>query len=139
MRVLLWLVEGTWEACVDAVRDLGVHDITLLYVADADMVAAMSGPGLLGRSGPAPADLLTEAGHRLLDAAAQRLGRPADRELRSGRPEHAVVAACAGADLLVLARDGDRSRPGPRSLGHATRFVVDHAPCGVLLVWPSIG
>jgi nucleotide-binding universal stress UspA family protein len=140
VRVLLWLVEGTWEACVDAARDLGVHDITLLYVADAETVAAMSGPvGLLGRSGPAPAEMLTEAGHRLLDAAAQRLGRTAGRELREGRPEHAVVAACAGADLLVLARDGDRSRPGPRSLGHATRFVVDHAPCGVLLVWPGDG
>jgi hypothetical protein len=23
-----------------------------------------------------------------------------------------------------------------RSLGHATRFVVDHAPCAVMLVWP---
>jgi hypothetical protein len=38
---------------------------------------------------------------------------------------------------LVLARDGDRSRLGPRSLGHATRFIVDHAPCPVLLVWPD--
>jgi hypothetical protein len=36
-----------------------------------------------------------------------------------------------------VARDGDRSRLGPHSLGHATRFVVDHAPCSVLLVWPD--
>jgi hypothetical protein len=48
-----------------------------------------------------------------------------------------VVAAAEGADLLVLARDGDRSRLGPRSLGPATRFVVDHSPCPVLLVWPE--
>jgi hypothetical protein len=47
------------------------------------------------------------------------------------------VEAAAGADLLVAARDGDRARLGPRSLGPATRFVVDHAPCQVLLLWPD--
>ncbi|MGF1424961.1 hypothetical protein [Kitasatospora sp. LaBMicrA B282] len=40
--------------------------------------------------------------------------------------------------LLILARDGDRAHhPGPHSLGPAGRFVVDHAPCPVLLVWPA--
>jgi hypothetical protein len=39
--------------------------------------------------------------------------------------------------VLVLARDGDRERLGPRSLGPATRFVIDHAPCRVLLIWPD--
>jgi hypothetical protein len=43
------------------------------------------------------------------------------------------MAAAEGADLLILARDGDRARLGPRSIGPATRFVVDHAPCAVLL------
>ena len=47
------------------------------------------------------------------------------------------MAAADTADLLILARDGDRTRLGPRSIGHATRFVVDHAPCQVLLVWPG--
>jgi len=47
------------------------------------------------------------------------------------------VAATAEADLLILARDGDLRRLGPHSLGPATRFVVDHAPCATLLVWPS--
>jgi hypothetical protein len=37
----------------------------------------------------------------------------------------------------MVARDGDHSRLGPHSLGPATRFVVDHAPCVVLLVWPD--
>jgi nucleotide-binding universal stress UspA family protein len=50
--------------------------------------------------------------------------------------EREVVEAAGQADLLVLARDGDRERPGPKSLGPPPRFVVDHAPCGVLLVWP---
>jgi hypothetical protein len=48
-----------------------------------------------------------------------------------------VVTAAAGAGLLIVARDGDQTRLGPRSLGKATRFVVDHAPCPVLLVWPE--
>jgi len=48
-----------------------------------------------------------------------------------------VVAASAHADLLIVARDGERSRLGPKSLGRDTRFVVDHAACPVLLVWPE--
>ncbi len=28
-------------------------------------------------------------------------------------------------------------RLGPKSLGRYTRFVVDHAPCGVLVIWPD--
>ena len=53
--------------------------------------------------------------------------------MRSGRPEHEVIAACEGADLLVLARDGE-AHPGPKRLSPPTRFVVDHATCAVLLV-----
>jgi hypothetical protein len=48
-----------------------------------------------------------------------------------------VVTAAADADLLIVARDGDQSRLGPKSLGKEARFVVDHAPCPVLLIWPS--
>ena len=55
---------------------------------------------------------------------------------RRGRLEREVVAAAEGADLLMVARDGDDARLGPKSLGPASRFVVDHAPCPVLLVWP---
>ncbi len=47
-----------------------------------------------------------------------------------------MVAAAEGASLLIVARDGDDTRLGPRSLGPASRFVVDHAPRPVLLVWP---
>ena len=51
-----------------------------------------------------------------------------------GRPEDIVIGACTGADVLVMARNGHR--PGPHSLEHANRFVVDHAPCTVVLTWP---
>jgi nucleotide-binding universal stress UspA family protein len=73
----------------------------------------------------------------LVAAAEQRLGRDATRVMRAGDVEREVVAACADADLLVCARDGAHDRLGPRSLGRWTRFVVDHAPCAVLLVWPD--
>jgi nucleotide-binding universal stress UspA family protein len=73
----------------------------------------------------------------LLDDAAARLGRPAARLPRRGRVEREVVLAADGAELLICARDGDRAHLGPRSLGPAARFVIDHAPCPVLLVWPE--
>jgi nucleotide-binding universal stress UspA family protein len=79
---------------------------------------------------------MAEAAESVLTAAERRLDRECRLATRWGRPEREVVAACADADLLVLARDGDRLVLGPRSLGHATRFVVDHAPCSVLLLWP---
>src|SRR5262245_50099814 len=44
---------------------------------------------------------------------------PCERLKSQGRPERAVVAASASADLLVLARDGDQARLGPKSLGKA--------------------
>jgi hypothetical protein len=80
------------------------------------------------------------AGRALLDAAVARLGqRPGAVSVtqRIGRPEHEVAAAAAAVRLLVLARDGNRTRPGPKSLGPQARFVVDHAPAAVLLVWPE--
>ncbi|MCL7021172.1 alcohol dehydrogenase catalytic domain-containing protein, partial [Vibrio vulnificus] len=84
---------------------------------------------------PDDADLTAAA---LLERAAQRLGGPVRRLARTGRTEDEVLAALSGPgsdDVLVCARDGDRSRPGPHTLAPPTRFVVDHAPCPVLLVW----
>jgi len=45
-----------------------------------------------------------------------------------------VMDALAGMDVLVVARDG-RHR-GPHSIGHEQRWVIDHAPCTVVLAWP---
>jgi nucleotide-binding universal stress UspA family protein len=144
MKIVVWITEGTWQACVDAARDLAAgHQVVLVHVIDAQTIEAMAGAraGLLGRAIPAGrsrvADEFGAAQGALLDAAQARLGRPAHRLGRRGHAEREVVAACADAGLLVLARDGDHTRLGPRSLGHATRFVVDHAPCRVLLVWPD--
>lgn len=119
--------------------------ITLLHVTPADLPEAAHGAylGLFGRGQPGRdpgrrvAELAAVSAGELLGAAARRLGRPCRQVERRGMPEREVVAAAADASLLIMARDGDRSRLGPKSLGKAARFVVDHAPCPVLLVWPE--
>jgi nucleotide-binding universal stress UspA family protein len=144
MRVVVWVTEGTWQSAVDAAGDLSGAEVTLLHVIDSNAVEAVTGSraGLFGRGlGPdvdqSTRRALTDAQAALLDAATARLGRPARRDARQGRVEREVVAACADAGLLVLSRDGDHTRLGPHSLGHHARFVIDHAPCRVLLVWPD--
>jgi nucleotide-binding universal stress UspA family protein len=144
MRALVWIIEDTWQATIDDAKALLPNDaeITLLHVANTEpeTIARAARHGLLGRHPPAPPELRTisdHAAHELLTEAQSRLGRPATLESRRGRVEREVVAAAERADVLVLARDGDRDRLGPRSLGPATRFVIDHAPCRVLLIWPD--
>jgi nucleotide-binding universal stress UspA family protein len=148
MRALVWIVEDTWEATIaEAAAFLpDDSDVTLLHVASTEPEAVARGArhGLLGRHPPPPAGheplraISEQAAHELLTEAGTRLGRPARREARRGRVEREVVAAAETMDILVLARDGDRERLGPASLGPAARFVVDHAPCRVLLVWPDV-
>ncbi|GAA0343611.1 universal stress protein [Actinoallomurus spadix] len=147
MKVIVWVAEGTWEAAVDAARDLAPAGagLTLLHVTDEKVAATAhhAYTGLLGRGrrdrdpGVRLEALSQAAAADLLEAAAARLGRDAARQPRRGRLEHEVVRAAEDADLLICARDGARDRLGPRSLAPPTRFVVDHAPCRVLLVWPE--
>jgi nucleotide-binding universal stress UspA family protein len=149
MRVVIWVVEGTWQGCVDAALEQfpSGAQFTLLHVTPSDVTEAADAAtiGLFGRRATGRRALSGYGGvaddeaAKLLAAAADRLGNPeAEQVSRSGRVEREVVNAVAnGVDVLVVARDGDHTRLGPRSLGHATRFVVDHAPCAVLLVWPD--
>lgn len=142
MKVLAWVTEGGWEAVIDAAAAIADADVTLLHVAPGDVVDAPRGAlaGLLGRHrGRELEERLTglsgEAAEALLDEAAARLGGTAARSARSGRVERVVLDAAEGMDVLVMSRDA--LQPGPRSLGHAARFVLDHARCRVLLVWPG--
>jgi nucleotide-binding universal stress UspA family protein len=146
MRVVVWTAETGWEACVDTAALLIPEDAQILLLAvpsaELEQVHAGGRAGLLGRRPPPPRgprwhEVADEAAHALLADARARLGRDAATEIRHGRVEREVVAACDGADLLVCARDGDDARLGPKSLGRHARFVVDHAPCRVLLVWPD--
>jgi nucleotide-binding universal stress UspA family protein len=143
-RALLWVTEESWAPVVDAARALlpADADLTLLAVepADVEELAEGAAAGLLGRGRrPRPHEAIRvaalRAGEEVVAAARERLGRPAPVLARAGRVEREAVAAAAGFDVLVVARDGDQRRPGPRSLGPATRFVVDHAPCALLLVY----
>jgi nucleotide-binding universal stress UspA family protein len=146
MAVLVWVAEGTWPACIDAAAQWAppTSDVVLLVTegnhgADAAHTAFA---GMLGRGraerdpGARIAAMGAAATEEMLEAAAGRLGRASTARTLSGRPERALVEAAAGAELLVLARDGELERLGPHSLGPVTRFVVDHAPCPILLVWP---
>jgi nucleotide-binding universal stress UspA family protein len=138
VKVLAWITENGWEACVDAVARLAPAEVTLLHVASVDL------PGPRGRRHEEVmarmAGLAGEAAQALLDDAAERLGDDAPDVYtlaETGRPEDVVMRAAAEADVLVIARDS--RHPSPHSIGHAARFVVDHAPCAVLLVWPGGG
>jgi nucleotide-binding universal stress UspA family protein len=143
MRAIVWITERSWQACVDEAAAFvpGDAEVTLLVApsAEAEELAAGGRAGLLGRRPPPRREpdlraISDEAAEALLADARARLGRDARTVVRRGRVEREVVAACDGADLLVMARDGER-RLGPPSLGRHGRFVVDHAPCRVLLVW----
>ncbi|MFT0848640.1 universal stress protein [Actinomycetaceae bacterium L2_0104] len=143
MKVVAWIAPGTWDAVVTAAQNRPKDDqITLVAVADTqqDMPSGIFS-GLMGR-GHAPGhqyyDKLSEdAAQDLLEQAKRALGRECDTHLLVGRTERVITEACDDADLLLLARDGDRSRLGPHSIGRHTRFVIDHAPCTVAVLWPG--
>lgn len=143
MRALVWIEEGTSEACVRHARAMLSEqtEVTLLHVSPSDVeeLAAAGRSGLLGRrhTGPEPAlrAISDDEAQDLLAAARSALGRECELIARRGRVEREVVTACADVDVLLLARDGDRRRLGPKNLGPRARFVVDHAPCTVMLIW----
>ena len=67
--------------------------------------------------------------------------RGAEAFQRQGRPEREIVNTAAEwqADLVMICprtEYGGKHRIGPKSVGHVARFVVDHAPCPVLLIRP---
>jgi len=72
-------------------------------------------------------------------AEAQAASVPATLRLERGRPEQVAVAVAreVRAGLVAIrARDHAEGHPfiGPGSVGHVARFVLDHAPCDVLLL-----
>ncbi|MCW2947664.1 MAG: uncharacterized protein JWR24_4381 [Actinoallomurus sp.] len=143
MSVMVWINPGSaWESAVDAAARLTDDEVILLLVtADGGAPERDAFTGLLGPAGHEPGEAFAgsteDQAAALFDEAEARLGRPVRRLWERGVAEHEVVMAAGGADLLVCVRDGVPGLPGPDSLGPVARFVVDHAPCGVLLVWPG--
>ena len=85
-------------------------------------------------------DAETAAAHEHL-AAGLAYVKEAEKLLRQGRPELEIVNAAAEwkADVIVIGARAEYGEPphiGPKSVGHVARFVLDHAPCPVLLVRP---
>ena len=143
MRVVVWIAEGTWKAAVAAAKEFvpADADITLLHIVpiEAQAVTRDARHALLGRrhveSTEEPHSIAAQVATRLLTDAQTLLGRNATLDARRGRVGHEVVAAAQKMDLLVLARDC--THEGPHSLGPTARFVIDHAPCPLFLVWPN--
>lgn len=151
MKLVAWITETGWEACVDAAKPYAATEVTLIHVADVEL------PGPRGRrheqamarmsalAGEAARALLDDAEERLtggLATAADRVaaatrGEPfvkVRKVAAGGHAESALMDAIADADVLVLTREGGDA--GPHSIGHATRYVLDHAECTVVLAWP---
>ena len=55
--------------------------------------------------------------------------------------EESTWEACVDQARGVVPTEADVTliRLGPKSLGREARYVVDHAPCGVVLGWPGPG
>ncbi len=78
------------------------------------------------------------AAQEILEEGSRALGG-AEMLRRTGRPEREIVQAAEEwrADVLVICSRSLRERgplAGPKSVGHVARFVLDHAPCPVLLI-----
>jgi nucleotide-binding universal stress UspA family protein len=78
-----------------------------------------------------------EGGRLLSRAAAATEGWKASAvrtRLLEGSPKHEIVALLAGenADLLVVFVHGQEV--GPKSIHKEARFLIDHAPCAVLVM-----
>jgi nucleotide-binding universal stress UspA family protein len=82
------------------------------------------------------------AGDAALEEARQEAERASFRfqtELLRGRPEQVIVQMAQTWDcqlIAIQASQGTQGRPhiGLESVGHIARFVLDHAPCDVLLL-----
>lgn len=126
-------------------------NLVLVYVIDMSPrkdLAQMSGPLRFGPRGADPrhSAAITAAeeatgraalGEALAEAQAAHV--VAEARLERGKPEQIIVAVAreVQASLVAIrARENAEGHPfiGPASVGHVARFVLDHAPCDVLLL-----
>ncbi len=148
MRVLCPLDGTNVEQVNEAIANLVASDnliVSFLYVIDTRPQQNMerrTGP-LMRRSRPDDPRFtrIQQVNEEVADeilAEAQVRHPGAEHVVRRGQPERVIVnyAAEWSADILVVCpRSLQSGGPtiGPKSLGHVARFVVDHAPCPVLL------
>lgn len=126
------------------------QDLLLVHVTDAAPRQSWEQTPRPFRPGPHPRperdrymnEAEMRAGETILaeaQAEVQRLGWAAATRLERGNPERILVQVAqeSAATLIVIyAREHPDGHPqvGPPSVGHTARFVLDHAPCPVLLL-----
>lgn len=101
------------------------HGSTPEHVRKGELTAAEESTGTAS---------LTEA-----EESARTAGLRARALLVRGRPEEIILKVAndeAVSLICISAREGAEGHPhiGPASVGHTARFVLDHAPCDVLLL-----
>lgn len=86
-------------------------------------------------------DAATTTLARAATAAMQHglLERSIEQRMLRGHPERVIVALAETeqCDVIVLRASDDvqvRVPRGPHSVGHTARYILDHAPCAVLLI-----
>jgi len=161
MRVLCCLDGTNTERLArQAFALLNAHDLrlVLLYVIDSGPSHEMErmrqryiGMGQRGAELLAQmAQAEQEQGEEILATALETFraqwpdAEPFERVILRGKPEQEIVRAGAAMsiDLIVICNrrvlaPGEPPHPtGPKSVGHVARFVLDHAPCPVLLLRP---
>jgi len=149
MRVVIALDErpdDTPLGRVGQLLDLRGAEIVLAHALDTGPREEWEQGALrrLLRPGPPRADgermrtVDLDAGERLLAAAASATGAWPSASVRTrlleGSPKHALRALldAEGADVLVVFVHG--RAVGPASIHKEARFLIDHAPCAVLVV-----
>jgi len=154
MRVLCCLDGTNVEQVRKAMAMLATGElwtVGLLYVIDTGpreeigrtRQRFLRPPGSSGPREQSMRETEAEAAQEIL-AEGRRYFPEAETFERQGRPEREIVNVAAEwrADLVLIearAEYGDKPRIGPKSVGHVARFVVDHAPCPVLLIRPLTG
>jgi nucleotide-binding universal stress UspA family protein len=151
MRVLCCLDGTNVEQVSQAVKALLGRDprtVGVLYVTDTGPQEDMERHRERFLRPPHPPLPRREQMRQAEQASAQEILEEGSRSFggaeklwRTGRPEREIVQAAVEwrADVIVMcsrsAIDGG-PRLGPKSVGHVARFVLDHAPCPVLLIRP---
>ena len=129
------------------------HEIYLLHVLDTGprhgLEDFLHSPGPVPHQRPLSSeqtraldDVEQAAGQAALAeavAAAQKAGFSVSGEIQRGKPGQMIVqTAQTWRSQLIAMRASEgaqgRSQIGPASVGHTARFVLDHAPCEVLLL-----
>lgn len=149
MRVLCCLDGTNIEQISRAVSTMLQPDtrtIGLLYVLDSGPLGEIERQRERFFRGPHPPMARREQMRQAEQASTRDILEEGNRYLpgaeqlqREGRPEREIVQCATdwAADLIVICpRSPKNPGPplGPKSVGHVARFVLDHAPCAVLLV-----